>query len=357
MENARSVPEILDKLVCNHRATRDELLALLAALTPEIAASLHRAADQIRRKYYGTKVYVRALIEFSNYCKRNCSYCGLRRGNARADRYRLTEEEILQCCEQGYRLGYRTFVLQSGEDPYFDDDRLVWLVRQIKTRFPGCALTLSVGERPYESYLRIFQAGADRYLLRHETASETLYARLHPDMSFAERRRCLDDLKRIGYQVGAGFMVGLPGQTDEDLVEDLIYLQELRPEMVGIGPFIPHPNTPLGQFPAGSLEKTITLVAITRLLLPDALIPATTALGALDPFGRERALRAGANVLMPNLSPPEVRPKYALYQGKICTDEDAVHCRYCIERRIQHAGYELSLERGDHLNFAQTVHQ
>lgn len=328
---------------------REQLVFLLEHMDHNAQELLLALANKRRREYYGDRVYMRALIEFSNICRRNCRYCGIRRGNPKVDRYRLTEEEILQCCLEGNQLGYQTFVLQSGEDAYFTDERLVKLIRQIKQRLPWSAVTLSIGERPYESYKAFFQAGADRFLLRHETASENLYKSLHPDMDFHERRTCLRWLKEIGYQVGAGFMVGLPGQTSEDLAEDLLYLRELQPHMVGIGPFIPHPGTPLGKYPGGTVEKTLIMIAMVRLILPQALLPATTAVGTLDPNGREKALKAGANVVMPNLSPLSVRAKYELYQGKICTGDEAAQCRSCIETRIHSAGFQVDMGRGDHL--------
>lgn len=264
------------------------------------------------------------------------------------DRYRLTQEEILDCCREGHILGYRTYVLQSGEDPYYTDERLVELITAIKAEFHDAAVTLSLGERPYESYQRLFAAGANRYLLRHETASESLYQRLHPDSNFHNRRQCLKHLKDIGYQVGAGFMVGLPGQTNEDLVQDLMFLKVLEPEMVGIGPFIPHGQTPLGRIKGGTVEKTLIMLALTRLLLPEVLLPSTTAMGTLDSLGWEKAIKVGANVVMPNLSPVKVRDKYELYDGKIWTGDESAHCRGCIEKRIIGAGFEVNMGRGDH---------
>lgn len=349
MSEQTKVKALLTDLAGKHRAEPWELYYLLEHLDQQGAECLFFLAREIRIQTYGREVYLRGLIEFSNYCVCNCAYCGIRRSNEEVVRYRLTEEEILDCCEAGRQLGYRTFVLQSGEDPYYDDSRLVRLIQEIKRNCPEAAVTLSIGERSYESYGRLFQAGAERYLLRHETASEMLYRQLHPGMSLQKRQRCLQDLKEIGYQVGAGFMVGLPGQGNEDLTEDLIYLQELQPEMVGIGPFLPHPRTPLGRYPSGTVEKTLVLIALTRLLLPESLIPATTALGTLDARGREKAFNAGANVVMPNLSPKEVRSKYELYPHKICTGDEAAECRGCIERRIEGAGFQVNMGRGDHL--------
>lgn len=340
--------KILGDLFAKNESTPDKLVYLLDHLEPETQSLLFSYSHQTRLQFYGDQVYLRGLIEFSNICQRNCGYCGIRRENQHVDRYRLSLAEILACCREGHRLGYRTFVLQSGEDAYYTDERLVQILIEIRTQFPDSAITLSLGERSNESYKALFEAGADRYLLRHETASEDLYQQLHPDMSFHNRRLCLNQLKKIGYQVGAGFMVGLPGQSNADLVKDLVFLKEIKPQMIGIGPFIPHPNTPLGTFPGGTVEKTLILLALTRLLLPDVLLPSTTAMGTLDPLGREKALKVGANVVMPNLSPVEVRAKYELYQGKICTGDESAQCRACIEKRITSAGFEVNMGRGDH---------
>ncbi len=309
---------------------------------------LFSLADKVRKEHYGTDIYLRGLIEFTNYCKNNCYYCGIRRDNIRLKRYRLSEEEILSCCEEGYRLGFRTFVLQGGEDPYYTDERICGIVANIRQKFPDCAITLSIGEKPRESYQAYFDAGADRYLLRHETASDEHYAKLHPlQMSLDDRKRCLFDLKAIGYQVGSGFMVGSPYQTTENLISDLRFLQQLSPDMIGIGPYIKHKDTPFRDKENGSLELTLRLVAILRLMFPYALIPATTALGSIHPQGRERGLKAGANVVMPNLSPVGVRELYKLYENKLCTGEEAAQCRSCLEQRIISAGYKAVTSRGD----------
>lgn len=339
---------IIDKLYYENNLHKEELLILLDNMKDEDKDYLIEKAHSTRMQTYGDKVFMRGLIEFTNYCKRNCEYCGIRAGNKYSERYRLSLEEILKACKKGYTLGYRTFVLQGGEDNYYDDDKVEEIIRAIKGRYPDCAVTLSIGEKSYDSYKKFYEAGADRYLIRHETASKELYERLHPGMSFENRRRCLYDLKSIGYQVGAGFMVGLPGQSNEDYVEDLLFLKELNPHMVGIGPFIPHKDTSLGKEKGGTLETTIIMVAITRLLLPKALLPATTALGSIDPFGREKGIKAGANVVMPNLSPTSVRKKYALYDGKICTGDEAAECRLCIEGRIKKAGFSVDMSRGDY---------
>lgn len=324
----------------------DALAALLD--TAEADAALFSAADSVRRERYGDEVYIRGLIEFTNYCKNNCYYCGIRRDNREAVRYRLDKEEILACCREGYTLGFRTFVLQGGEDPFYSDAILCGIVSAIREEFPDCAITLSVGEKPRESYLAYYNAGANRYLLRHETACEAHYQRLHPDsMSLANRKRCLFDLKEIGYQVGSGFMVGSPFQTTENLIADLRFLQELKPDMIGIGPYITHAQTPFAEYQNGSMELTLRLISILRLMFPYALIPATTALGTIHPQGRELGLKAGANVVMPNLSPVRVRKLYALYENKICTGEEAAQCRGCLENRVKSAGYRIVTDIGN----------
>ncbi len=309
---------------------------------------LARAADIRRRENYGDKVYIRGLIEFTNYCRNNCYYCGIRRDNKNAERYRLTKDEILLCCNEGYRLGFRTFVMQGGEDPYYTDEMICDIVTEIKRRYPDCAVTLSIGEKPRESYQAFFDAGADRYLLRHETADSIHYGRLHPEkMSLENRKRCLYDLKDIGYQVGSGFMVGSPYQTTENLISDLRFLQKLKPDMIGIGPYITHADTPFAGFKNGDVMLTLRLVSILRLMFPYALIPSTTALGTIHPQGRELGLKAGANVVMPNLSPVSVRKLYSLYENKICTGEEAAQCRGCLERRVESAGYKIVTDIGN----------
>ena len=343
--------KIIDKLYETNNATREELEFLLENLNDDSKKYLIEKSNLTRMKVYGDKVYLRGLIEFTNYCVRNCMYCGIRASNKNAERYRLTIDEILECAELGDRLGYKTYVLQGGEDPYFTDDIMVEIISKIKRRFPENAITISLGERSYESYEKMFKAGADRYLIRHETATKELYEKLHPGASFENRRRCLEDLKKIGYQVGSGFMVGLPGQKVSDLVNDLLYVKELNPHMVGIGPFISHKDTPLKNEKNGTLEDTITLIAILRLLLPKALIPATTSLGTINPLGRELGIKAGANVVMPNLSPTSVREKYSLYDGKICTGDEAAECRRCIEGRINRAGFKVEVSRGDNIEW------
>lgn len=340
---------LTEKLIRDHTLAREEYARLLEASgDPEVRSRLSREAVRLRKLYYGDKVFTRGLIEFTNYCKNNCYYCGIRCQNPHAKRYRLSREEILDCCENGYGLGFRTFVLQGGEDPFFTDERMTEIIREIKTRYPDCALTLSIGERSFESYRRFREAGADRYLLRHETADEAHYRKLHPEnLTLANRKRCLRDLKALGYQVGAGFMVGSPGQTSAELAEDLCFLEELQPEMVGIGPFIPHHETPFAEAEAGSADLTLFLLSVIRILLPKVLLPATTALGTLDPRGREKGLLAGANVVMPNLSPVKNRKQYDLYDNKICTGEEAAECRECLAHRVESVGYRLVTERGD----------
>lgn len=340
---------LAEKLIRNHELSMDEYVKLLEQYqNQDIVKLLADEAVRLRKQYYGDKVYTRGLIEFTNYCKNNCYYCGIRAGNRNAVRYRLTEEEILSCCEEGYRLGFHTFVLQGGEDPYYTDDRMVEIIRSIKTRFPDCALTLSIGEKSEESYRRFREAGADRYLLRHETANDEHYRKLHPEsMSLAARKQCLYTLKKLGYQTGAGFMVGSPGQTYHHIAEDLIFLKDLKPQMVGIGPFIPHHDTIFAKESAGSVEMTLFLLSIIRIILPQVLLPATTALGTMDPQGREKGLQVGANVVMPNLSPVKNRKQYELYDNKICIGEEAAQCWGCLSARVEKAGYHLVSDRGD----------
>lgn len=324
----------------------EEMLSLLK--TDEYDEALFFRADNVRRKIYSDSVYIRGLIEFTNYCKNDCYYCGIRCGNKKAERYRLSEDEILSSAENGYNLGFRTFVLQGGEDPYFTDEKICSIVYKIKERYPDTAVTLSIGEKSRESYFKYFNAGADRYLLRHETADSDHYLKLHPEsMSLDNRKRCLFDLKEIGYRVGSGFMVGSPYQTYENLISDLKFLSDLDPDMIGIGPYISHGDTPFSGFNNGSLSLTLRLISVLRLMFPHALIPATTALGTIDPKGRELGLKAGANVVMPNLSPVGVRKKYELYDNKICTGEEAAECRRCLDSRVKSAGYRTVIDIGD----------
>ena len=341
---------LIDKLKKEQALTKEEWVELIEGRNAELAEYLFALAREERHHYYDHDVYVRGLIEFTNYCKNDCLYCGIRKSNSNAKRYRLSAEDILSCCKTGYELGFRTFVLQGGEDGFYTDEKLIHIISRIKELYPDCALTLSIGEKSRESYQAYYDAGADRYLLRHETANAAHYAKLHPaSLSAANRQQCLWDLKDIGYQVGTGFMVGSPGQTWEHLAEDLVFLQELQPQMVGIGPFIPHHDTRFANEKAGSVELTLKLLSVIRLLLPKVLLPATTALGTLDPLGREKGLCAGANVVMPNLSPVENRKQYELYDNKICTGDEAAKCKNCLSARVRSAGYELVENRGDYI--------
>lgn len=336
---------ITEKLLKTKNLTDEEFLWLLN--TNEEDLLLTETADMVRRENYGDKVYIRGLIEFTNYCKNNCYYCGIRRDNKKAVRYRLTKDDILECCHIGYGLGFRTFVLQGGEDMTFSDEDVCDIVYSIKNKFSDCAVTLSLGERSKESYKSFFDAGADRFLLRHETAEEEHYRKLHPDnLSLKVRKECLFNLKEIGFQVGSGFMVGSPYQTMENLVSDIRFLQELEPDMIGIGPFIRHADTPFAEFNSGSLNLTLKMVSILRLCFPYALIPSTTALGTIHPEGREMGLKAGANVVMPNLSPQSTRKLYMLYDNKISTDEEAAESVERLKIRVQNAGYRVVTDVG-----------
>lgn len=339
---------LIDKLEANGTLKKEEFCMLLNNRTPELLDYLSEKARKIAHRYFQNQVYTRGLIEFTNYCKNDCYYCGIRAGNAQAERYRLTKEDILFCCKTGHELGFRTFVLQGGEDLTYSDADLVEIIREIKAGYPDCALTLSIGEKSEASYRAYFEAGADRFLLRHETANAAHYAKLHPPVQTLEnRKQCLWNLKKIGYQVGTGFMVGSPYQTAECLAEDLLFIKELSPAMIGIGPFIPHHQTPFAAEEKGSMELTLFLIGLLRLLVPNALIPATTALGTIHPQGREKGILAGANVVMPNLSPVRVRKKYELYDNKICTGDEAAECRFCLQNRMKSIGYELVVDRGD----------
>lgn len=326
----------------------DEYEYLINHRNEETAALLAQKASALRQSIYGTSVYVRGLIEISNICKNDCLYCGIRRSNQNCERYRLSKEQILECCEEGYHLGFRTFVLQSGEDAFYTDEVMCDIIRQIKQKYPDCAVTLSLGEKERDSYQKLFDAGADRYLLRHETADKEHYRLLHPSkMSYEHRMQCLRDLRDIGYQVGCGFMVGSPHQTTASLAQDLKFIETFQPDMCGIGPFIPHKATPFGDKPPGSVELTCYLLSMIRLIHPRVLLPATTALGTLDSNGREKGILAGANVVMPNLSPISVRKKYELYDNKICTGDESAQCKSCLSARMLSIGYEIVTDRGD----------
>ena len=340
--------ELIRRLSESHSLSVDEYENLITGRDKESAEILRALSVSVRREIYGNAIYIRGLIEVSNICRNDCYYCGIRRGNSHCERYRLGHDEILACADEGYRLGFRTFVLQGGEDSYFTDEILGGIVRGIKSRYPDCAVTLSMGERSRDSYMFLKSCGADRYLLRHETANREHYARLHPaEMSYDNRMRCLRDLRELGYQVGCGFMVGSPYQTARNLAEDLKFIETFRPEMCGIGPFIPHKDTPFGNYHAGTLELTCYLLSVIRLIHPAVLLPSTTALGTIDPLGREKGIMSGANVLMPNLSPVSVRKKYELYDNKICTGEESAQCRECLSRRMRKIGYEIVVDRGD----------
>ena len=343
-----TVSELSQKLLHGNKEELAVIIAYYASAPQPEREALFDAALEQKRIYYGDKIFFRGLIEFSSYCKNDCFYCGIRRSNSNAQRYRLTHEEILGCCAEGYRLGFRTFVLQSGEDPYYTDDRICSMITEIKERYPECAITLSLGEKEEESFRRYFNAGADRYLLRHESASEPHYMRLHPnDMSPAHRKKCLYTLKEIGFEVGAGFMVESPYQTFDDLASDLIFLRELQPHMIGVGPFIPHKDTIFAGEKTPTAGLTLIMLALIRLMLPKVLLPSTTALGTINSKGREMGLKAGANVVMPNLSPVKHRKDYSLYDNKICTGEEAAECLGCLSGRIRSAGFEPDFSRGD----------
>ena len=342
--------ELIDRLHKEHTLTRGEFITLIKERDEENASYLASLAREEAVKIYGNGVFPRGLVEFTNYCKNNCYYCGIQGSNQHANRYRLSKDEILSACENGYQLGYRSFVLQGGEDPHYSDNVMVPIVSEIRKRYQDCAITLSLGERSKESYQKLYDAGADRYLLRHEAATPELYQKLHPEsLSLENRIQCLWNLKEIGYAVGTGFMVGAPYQTVENLVDDLLFIQKLDPQMVGIGPFVPHHDTKFKDYPSGTVELTTYLTSILRLMNPHLLLHATTALGTIDPRGREKGILAGANVVMPNLSPVAVRKDYSLNDNKICTGEEAAECAGCLGRRLASIDYELVFTRGDYI--------
>ena len=343
--------QLADRLIAEHRLSAEEYEKLIVGRDEELAEYLAKAAVAEQKRIYGNEIFIRGLLEISNICKNDCIYCGIRRSKRNCERYRLTEEEILACADEGYRLGLRTIVMQGGEDAHFTDEVLCGIVRKIKERHPDCAVTLSMGERSRESYAKLREAGADRYLLRHETADPEHYAKLHPaEMSYENRMRCLRDLKDLGYQTGCGFMVGSPYQTAANLAKDIAFVESFKPEMCGIGPFIPHHETPFAKEPAGSVELTCFLLSVIRLVHPRVLLPATTALGTMHPQGRELGILAGANVLMPNLSPVGVRKKYELYDNKICTGEESAQCLRCLSTRVEAIGYKIVTDRGDYIS-------
>lgn len=339
---------IAQKLVETHSLTLAEYEKLVEGYSPEIAQYLKENAVKVRKSVYGNKVFIRGLIEISNVCKNNCLYCGIRGGNGICQRYRLTPDEILTSCVEGYELGFRTFVMQGGEDGFYTDEILCDLIGRIKEKFPDCAVTLSLGERSKESYQRLFDAGADRYLLRHETADKELYEKLHPHgMSFENRMECLRNLKEIGYQVGCGFMVGAPYQTAKHIAKDLKFIEDFKPDMCGIGPFIPHKDTVFANEKSGSADLTCYLLSIIRLIKPNILLPATTALGTVENDGREKGILSGANVVMPNLSPESARKKYELYNNKLNTGAEDAQKLFELKKKIESIGYEVVVARGD----------
>ena len=346
---SQSIYELIDTLRKNHTLTDDEFRRLYEERTPDTNMYLHAQADAVRREVYGNKVYLRGLIEISNICKNDCYYCGIRRSNKEVMRYRLTFDDLMECCQHGYKLGFRTFVMQGGEDAFFTDEVLVEWLQILSKEFPDCALTLSVGERSKESYEKLFQAGADRYLLRHETATTSHYSQLHPEeMSLENRLQCLSNLKNIGFQTGCGIMVGSPGQTWSHLLADIRYMEALNPQMVGLGPYVPAKNTPFENESTGSLEDTLWMLSVVRLILPKVLLPSTTALATISPEGREAGLKAGANVLMPNLSPLSVRKKYSLYDNKATLDGEAAENIAALSVWLREIGYEAVTDRGDY---------
>lgn len=339
---------LVEKLITGHKLTVEEYEYLIENRNSEAAEFLASEAVRVRKEIYGDTVYIRGLIEISNICKNDCFYCGIRKSNAKCERYRLTREEILECCKEGYDLGFRTFVLQGGEDAFFTDEWLEELIHSIKNQYSDCAVTLSLGERSKESYRRLFEAGADRYLLRHETADREHYAMLHPEnQTLDERMNCLQNLKQTGYQVGCGFMVGSPYQTSAHLAKDLKFIEEFAPDMCGIGPFIPHKETPFAEKVAGNVELTCYLLSIIRLIKPNILLPATTALGSLAEDGREKGILAGANVVMPNLSPASVRKKYMLYNNKVSDGAESAQSKDALVERMRLIGYRVVTDRGD----------
>ncbi|MDC7280443.1 [FeFe] hydrogenase H-cluster radical SAM maturase HydE [Butyrivibrio fibrisolvens] len=346
--------ETLDKLNREHSLELEEYQLLIENINPDLMKRAAEYAVKYQEQFYGKKVFVRGLVEFTNYCKNDCYYCGIRRGNRECERYRLRKDDIIACANEGYQLGFRTVVLQGGEDYTYSDEDICEIIKGIKQSHPDMVITLSIGERERSSYEAYYEAGARRFLLRHETASSELYDKLHPEeMSFEHRMNCLRELKDIGYQVGAGFMVQSPGQTAADLAKDLKFIEEFKPDMCGIGPFISHKDTPFAKEESGTMEMTLFLLSLLRIIYPQMLIPATTALGTIDPKGREKGILAGANVLMPNLSPTSVRKMYTLYDNKICTGEEAAECIACLKGRVSSIGYEVVTDAGNRAGFIE----
>ena len=322
--------------------TRDDIIKWLEA---EHATELFANADVIRKKYCGDNVHIRGIIEFSSYCKKDCLYCGLRKSNKDVIRYRISEEEILASAIEAGDLGYKTILLQSGEDEFYNIERLCSIVRNIKKKV-DCAITLSIGEKSFDEYRRLRESGADRYLLRFETSDKMLFRKLKPDSSYANRLSCLENLKSLGYQVGSGIMVGLPGQTMEILADDILLMKKQEFDMIGIGPFIPHHNTPLSDSSSSALDLTLRVLALIRIIMLDSHIPATTAVGTVDTTGREQALRCGCNVIMPNITPKKYRKFYEIYPNKICIEEKPSDCRLCIENMVKVLGRNISEDYG-----------
>lgn len=338
----------VDTLRLERTLSDEKFRQLLTECDEATLRFINEQAREVTLRQFGNRIFIRGLIEVSNCCRNNCYYCGIRKSNKQIERYRLTPESILDCCRQGYDIGFRTFVLQGGEDNALTDERIESVVADIRRLFPDCAITLSLGEKPHEVYERLFRAGANRYLLRHETYDRTHYGQLHPaEMSCEHRQQCLQDLKSIGYQTGTGIMVGSPGQTVEHIIQDIRFIEKLQPQMIGIGPFLPHHDTPFAQCPSGTLEQTLLLLSIFRLMHPSALIPSTTALATLTTDGRERGILAGANVVMPNLSPQDSRKKYELYNNKASLGAESAEGLAALQRQLQAIGYEISYERGD----------
>ena len=345
MTNAK----LIDLLNKNKQLTKEQWVTLISSFSDEDRAYAAEIARKITDEKFGRKIYIRGIVEFSNICKNDCIYCGIRKSNTNVERYRLTKEQILDCCDKGYGYGFRTFVLQSGEDKFFTADKIAEIISEIKAAHPDCAVTVSMGEMSRTDYEKMFAAGADRYLLRHETADKSHYEKLHPsDMSWKNRMNCLEELKDIGYQTGCGMMIGSPFQTAQCLAEDMIFMGKFKPHMIGLGPFIPHKDTPFADHKQGSLELTLFMLSLCRIMLPNVLLPATTALGTIDPKGREMGVMAGANVVMPNLSPLNVRKKYLLYDNKICTGDESAQCISCMQRRMESIGCKIEISRGDY---------
>ena len=340
--------QLIDLLHKQHKLEKDQWIQLFSHWTQDDLRCAMDLAREITIARFGKKIYFRGIVEFSNICKNDCYYCGIRCGNKNVSRYRLTKEDILCCCDEGYAAGFRTFVLQGGEDSWFNDDRMCDIIRTIKEKYPDCAVTLSLGERSRESYQRLYDAGGDRYLLRHETADHCHYRHLHPEnLSLDRRMQCLKDLKEIGYQTGCGIMVGSPGQTPETLAKDMLFMQQFQPQMVGVGPFLPHKDTPFKEEKAGSVDLTLFILALCRIMLPKVLMPSTTALGTVEDEGRKLGVLAGCNVIMPNLSPIEVRKKYMLYDNKAGTGLTAAEGIAMLRQQMEQIGYEVVVGRGD----------